>query len=330
MPVAAITDAHTMRLSASFRRDRPPLAIIAGPTASGKSALAVALAQRLGRARVVNADASQVYRDLTILSARPSAAEMAEVPHSLFGHIDGAEACNAARWAADARRTLARAWEDEEVPILVGGTGLYLRTLLFGIAPVPDIDPDVRAAVRAMDIGEAHAALAAADPAAAARIAPADRTRVARALEVVRSTGRTLADWQQAREGGIAGDVTLAPLILLPPRDWLHARCDARLVQMFDGGGIEEGRALLARGLDPDLPVMRAIGVPQVAAYLAGQASREAALEQAQAATRQYAKRQFTWFRHQLPAEWPHHTESLSVDLLNKLAILLHDRLLTG
>lgn len=288
------------------------------------------MAQRLGRAQVINADASQVYRDLAILSARPSADEMAGVPHSLFGHIDASEACNAARWAGDARRALARAWEDEEVPILVGGTGLYLRTLLFGIAPVPEIDPDIREAVRAMEVADAHAALAKADPAAARRLAPTDRTRIARALEVVHSTGRTLAAWQEEREGGIADEVSLAPMILLPPRDWLRTRCDQRLVQMFDGGAMEEVAALLDRRLDPDLPAMRAIGVPQIAACLAGEISREEALDRAQAATRQYAKRQFTWFRHQPPAEWLRHEETLSVDSLGELAIILHDDLLTG
>ena len=147
---------------------------------------------------------------------------------------------------------------------------------------------------------------------------------------MVRATGRTLAAWQQDRGGGIAGDITLVPLILLPPRDWLRERCDTRLVRMFDGGAIEEVSALLARRLDPDLPVMRAIGVPQVAAHVRGESSREAALEAAQAATRQYAKRQYTWFRHQPPAGWPRHEESLSVDSINQIAILLRDRLLTG
>ena len=279
---------------------------------------------------MVNADASQVYRDLAILSARPTPAEMAGVPHRLFGHIDGAEACNAARWAADARRALARAWEDEEVPILVGGTGLYLRTLLHGIAPVPAIDPAVRAEVRAMDVAGAHAALARLDAPAAARLAPADAARVARALEVVRATGRPLADWQRAREGGIADSVALVPLILLPPRDELRARCDARLETMVDGGAAGEVETLLARRLDPDLPVMRAIGVPQIAAWLRGETTRAEALERAQAATRQYAKRQYTWFRHQLPADWPRWNESLSVDSIKEIAIILRDRLLTG
>ena len=311
------------------------MALIAGPTASGKSALAVALAKSLGdgtpgNAMVVNADASQVYADLAILSARPTDEEMAGVPHRLFGHVDAAEAHNAARWAGEARAEIAAAHEAGIVPILVGGTGLYLRTLLAGIAPVPEIDPEIRAAVRALPVAEAHAALTDADPDAAARLAPADTTRVARALEVVRSTGRTLADWQQAREGGIAGDIALAPLILLPPRDWLRERCDARLVQMFDGGAIEEVEALLARHLDPALPAMRAIGVPQIAAYLGGEIGRADALEQAQAATRQYAKRQFTWFRHQPPSDWPRHPESLNIDSIEQLAIILRNKLLTG
>ena len=306
------------------------MALIAGPTASGKSALAVALAKSLGNGTVVNADASQVYADLAILSARPTIEEMAGVPHPLFGHIDAAEAHNAARWAGEARAVIAAAHAANAVPVLVGGTGLYLRTLLYGIAPVPEIDPEIREAVRALPVAEAHAALAGADPAAAARLNPADTTRVARALEVIRATGRSLADWQQAREGGIADGIALVPLILLPPRDWLRDRCDARLVQMFEQGGIEEAATLLARDLDPDLPAMRAIGVPQIARHLAGRITRAEALEQAQAATRQYAKRQFTWFRPQPPAGWPRLEKSLNIDSIAKLAIILRDRLLSG
>ena len=310
------------------------MALIAGPTASGKSALAVALANSLiqtgSDAIVVNADASQVYADLAILSARPTDDEMAGVPHCLFGHVDASQAHNAARWADEARAVIAAAHRGGAIPILVGGTGLYLRTLLQGIAPVPEIDPAVRDAVRALPVADAHAELAKADPDAAARLNPADVTRIARALEVVRATGRTLAAWQQQREGGIADAITLVPLILLPPRDWLRDRCDTRLVQMFDGGAMAEVEALVARGLDPDLPAMRAIGVPQIAAHLRGEITRAEALEAAQAATRQYAKRQFTWFRHQPPADWPDHIESLNVDSMNELAIILRDKLLTG
>lgn len=291
--------------------------------------MAVALARTVPNAVVINSDASQVYADLAILSARPTVEEMAGIPHRLFGCIDGAEAYNAARWAADATAAIAEAHAAGALPILVGGTGLYLNTLLFGIAPVPEITPDIRAAIRAMEVADAHAALAREDPAAAARLHPADATRVARALEVVRSTGRPLADWQQAREGGIADAITVAPMILLPPRDWLRDRCDQRLVTMFECGAIEEAAALLARGLDPDLPAMRAIGVPQIARYLAGEIDRAESLDLAQAATRQYLKRQYTWFRNQLPAEWPRHTESLSIDNIDELAILLRDSMLT-
>lgn len=281
-------------------------------------------------ALVVNADASQVYADLAILSARPSEDEMGGVPHRLFGEIDGADTYNAARWSEDAHRVVAHAHAAGKVPILVGGTGLYLRTLLYGIAPVPEIDPAIRESVRAMDVADAHARLAALDRAASQQLNPADRTRVARALEVVLSTGRTLGNWQETRAGGIADTVALAPLILLPPRDGLRDRCDARLAQMFVSGGIEEVETLLARNLDPDLPVMRAIGVPQIAQYLRSEIDRAEALTLAQAATRQYAKRQFTWFRNQLPADWPHHEESLSVDNINEIAIILRDKLLTG
>ena len=286
-------------------RPLPRVALIAGPTASGKSALAIDLAER-ANGTVINADASQVYRDLRVLSARPSAEDEARVPHLLFGHIDGREACSAARWAADARAAVDVVVAQGRLPVLVGGTGLYLRTLLDGIAPVPEIDADVRAAVRALPVAQAHAALAREDPPAAARLNPGDTTRVARALEVVRSTGRPLAAWQARREGGIGARIALSPVIVLPDRDLLLARCDARLEAMFADGAVEEVAALLARDDVPvDAPVRRAIGVPEIAAMLAGEIDRAAALAAAQLATRRYAKRQFTWFRHQPPAAWP-------------------------
>ena len=284
--------------------DQPRLALIAGPTASGKSALAIALAERIG-GTVVNADASQVYRDLSVLTARPSPADEARVPHRLFGHVDGAESCSAARWAAEATATIDAVHAAGGVPVLVGGTGLYLRTLIDGIAPVPPIDPDVRAAVRAMPVAEAHAALTTEDAAAAARLHPADTTRVARALEVVRSTGRPLSDWQASRAGGIGDRVALSALVLLPDRDTLMARCDARLATMFDDGAIEEVARLLARRDVPaDAPVRGAIGLPAIAAMLAGEIGRDEALDRARLATRQYAKRQYTWFRNQPPPHW--------------------------
>jgi len=288
---------------------RPPLALIAGPTASGKSDLAVRLARALERsgrhAVVINADSAQVYADLAVLSARPTQAEMAGIEHRLFGAWDGAQACSAATWAARARTEIAAIHAEGGVPVLVGGTGLYFRTLLDGIAPVPAIDPDIRRAVRALDTADAHKALLAEDPARAARLNPNDTTRIARALEVVRSTGRTLDAWQDRREGGIGHAVSLQPLILLPDRDWLYARCDQRFAQMLECGALAEVEALLARNLDPASPVMRAIGVPEIAGYLRGESSLDEARIRASAATRQYAKRQYTWFRHQPPPAWP-------------------------
>jgi len=254
---------------------------------------------------VINADSAQVYRDLRVVTARPDSADEARAPHRLYGYRDGADACSAADWAADARAAIAEAHDAGRLPILVGGTGLYIRTLIEGIAPVPEIDPAVRQAVRALPAGEAHLALAREDREAAARIRPGDTNRIARALEVVRSTGRPLKDWQAEKHGGIADQVTLSPLILLPPRDWLHARCDERFEAIFSNEGVEEVRALLARHLPALAPVMRAIGVREIASCLRGEASRAEALAAGQAATRQYAKRQYTWFRRQPPAHWP-------------------------
>lgn len=266
------------------------------------------LAQALHRggrqAAIVNADSAQVYADLAILSARPDDREMGGIRHLLFGAWDGAQACSAADWASAARDVIARLHSEGVVPILCGGTGLYLRTLLDGIAPIPPIDPTIRTAVRALDQPVARAALEQEDPAAAARLAPGDSARTMRALEVIRSTGRTLAHWQQEKRGGIAGAVTLHPLVLLPEREWLYARCDRRFETMLAAGAEAEVATLLARQLDPGLPVMRAIGVPEIAAMLRGEKTREAAAEAGKLATHRYAKRQYTWFRHQPPAAW--------------------------
>lgn len=287
-------------------RPLPPLAIIAGPTACGKSALALALALAdATRGVIINADSAQVYRDLRVVSARPDCDDEARAQHRLYGTRDGAVACSAADWAMDARAEIEALHRIGRLPVLVGGTGLYLRTLLDGIAPVPPIAEDVRARVRATDTATNHAALAAEDPAAAAALSLADTTRVARALEVVRSTGRSILYWRERREGGIGSVVRVVPRILLPPRDWLHARIDARFAAMLNGGGIEEIEALLARGLAPTLPVMNAIGVREIAALLQGRLTFEQATAAGQTATRQYAKRQVTWFRNQPPAGWP-------------------------
>ena len=308
--------------------DLPPLALIAGPTASGKSDVAVRLAlalQAQGREGVViNADSAQVYADLAVLSARPSEEEMQGVEHRLFGTWDGATACSAADWAEQARTMIADVHKRGAVPILVGGTGLYLRTLLDGIAPVPAIDPAVRDAVRGMPVAEAYAALLVEDPDRAARLSPTDRTRVARALEVVRSTGRPLGEWQAELSGGIGQAVALHTAVLLPPRDWLYERCDRRFALMLERGALDEVQRLLARELDPDLPVMRAIGVPELAALQAGELSHDAAIERGAQATRNYAKRQFTWFRNQSPPDW-RRIEAKDYDIERIFASLLRD-----
>ena len=306
-------------------KTKPPLALIAGPTASGKSALALALAERAGGI-VINADSAQVYRDLPILSAAPDAHDRARAEHRLYGVRDGASACSAADWAALAQAQIADAHARAMLPILVGGTGLYLRTLLDGIAPVPPIDPEVRKSIRARAVEENYADLTELDPGLAGRLDPADTTRIARALEVVRSTGRSLGAWQAERLGGIGDEIELRALVLLPPRDWLYARCDQRFAAMVEDGAIAEVDRLLQRRLDPDLPVMRAIGVREIAAFLRGETGRDAMVKAGQQATRRYAKRQYTWFAHQPPADWPRFTEPLEGAAIEPALALLDQK----
>ena len=272
---------------------------------------------------IVNADSAQVYRDLRILSASPNAEELGRADHRLYGVKDGALPCSAADWAAMARREIVDIQTRSQTPILVGGTGLYLRTLLEGIAPVPAIDPKVRARIREAPVEENRARLQVLDPAAAARLNPADAARINRALEVIRSTGRTLAEWQEQREGGIGGDVELHPLILLPPRSWLYKRCDERFARMIDEGAVAEVEALLARKLNPSLPVMRAIGVRELSAYLFGKTPLDEAITAGRQATRRYAKRQYTWFAHQPPSGWPRFREALELERLGDALALL-------
>jgi len=272
---------------------------------------------------IVNADSAQIYRDLPVLSAAPTAEERARAEHRLYGVLDGALPCSAAEWAATARQEIADVHAQRRLPILVGGTGLYLRTLLEGIAPVPAIDTEVRQRVREAPLEENRAKLETLDPDAAARLNPGDTTRINRALEVVLSTGRTLAEWQKQREGGIADEVELRPLILLSPRKWLYARCDERLSHMIDEGAVAEVEALIARKLNPNLPVMRAIGVREISGYLLGETSLDEAISAGRQATRRYAKRQYTWFAHQPPAEWPRFREPLDVDRLGEALALL-------
>ena len=299
------------------------MALIAGPTASGKTALALHLAQKQP-VTIINADSAQVYAHLPILSAQPSAEEMATAPHKLFGYLDGREACSAARWAHDARAEIDQAWRDNRLPLLVGGTGLYLRTLLYGIAPIPEIDRETRMVVRALETADAYKALQSEDAGSAAALSPNDDSRIKRALEVIRSTGRSILDWRTLREGGIAEKVELRPLILLPPRQWLHERCDSRFVQMMEQGAVEEVQAVLTLGLPMDAPVMRAIGVPAISAMLRGDIDMDEAISLGQAATRQYAKRQYTWFRNQPPEDWPRWIKAYNDSSFDEIERLFH------
>ena len=277
--------------------------LIAGPTASGKSAAALALAKRFG-GLVVNADSMQVYRDLRVLTARPSEAEEQEAPHRLFGEIDGAENFSVGRWLAAAKAILKERADAAAPLIFVGGTGLYFRALTQGLSDIPLVPEAVRAAVRAEAEGEPterlHAWLAERDPTTAARLRPSDRQRVLRALEVVAATGRPLADFQGAREAPPLAPGEWAGLFLAPERAALNARIDARFEAMLRQGALEEAEALMRRGLDPALPVMRAHGAPHLMAHLKGEIPLAEAAELAKRDTRQYAKRQFTWARHQM------------------------------
>ena len=298
------------------------MVVIAGPTASGKSALALALAQQIGGV-IVNADSAQVYRDLRVLSAAPSPDELKRADHRLYGMQDGALPCSAAEWAAMARREIADVHAGGGLPVLVGGTGLYLRTLLEGIAPVPAIDADIRARVRETAVEENAAKLATLDPGAAAKLKPRDSARINRALEVILATGRTLAEWQRQREGGIREEVDLRALILLPPRKWLYARCDERFARMIEQGAVSEVEALLTRKLNPNLPVMRAIGVRELSQYLLATVTLDEAVAAGRQATRRYAKRQYTWFAHQPPPDWVRFKDALDVDRLAEALALL-------
>lgn len=280
--------------------------LIAGPTASGKSALALRLAAATG-AEIVNADSMQLYRGLGVLTAAPSATEAAQAPHHLFGCVDPADGWSAGRWLRAASETLAEIDGRGRPAIVVGGTGLYFRALTEGLAEIPPIPPAARQAAEADydRLGEAafRARLAEADPAAAGRIAAADRQRLVRAWEVFAATGRSLSDWQTTGEPVLPAGAWRA-VALEPPREQLYARCDARLEVMVRGGALQEVAALTARGLDPALPAMKAVGVREFAAHLRGEVTLAEAVEAAQRETRRYAKRQLTWMRGQMAA-WP-------------------------
>lgn len=282
----------------------PRIILIAGPTASGKSALALRLAEKLGGA-IVNADSMQVYRDLHILSSRPSAEDEARAPHLLYGHVDAAEHYSAGRYQAEVEQLLA---DRPEGPLIfVGGTGLYFEALLKGLSTTPAIDDAVRAHWRSRerDAPALHAELMGRDPEMAARLRPSDPQRILRALEVIDSTGISLARWQESQGTPLIDPAHAARFVLTSDRSELRERIAWRFERMLEQGGLEEIRALLARNLPASLPAMKAIGVPPLMAFLRHELSQEEAVARAITDTRQYAKRQETWFRNRL-ADWVH------------------------
>jgi tRNA dimethylallyltransferase len=282
-------------------RPDAPIVLIAGPTASGKSALAVALATEF-RGVVINADSQQVYRDLRILTARPSAVEETRVPHRLYGVIDAAERCSVGRWRALALAEIEAAHAAERLPILVGGTGLYFEALLNGLAELPPIPAAAREAARALHARLGGTAfrdeLAKLDPEAAAKLEAGDTQRLTRAYEVATATRISLTAWQQRQTA--TPPRAAAAVVLLPDRQRLNLALDARVLRMMADGAEAEARALLERHLAPELPAMKALGVREIGAWLAGDTSRDEAIAAMQQATRRYAKRQYTWFRHRL------------------------------
>src|ERR1700716_1364842 len=287
---------------------RSKAVLIAGPTASGKSALALAFAQKTGGV-VINTDSMQVYRDLRIITARPTVREEALAPHRLYGHVDATVNFSAGAWVADAAKILAEAQATKRLPIFVGGSGLYFKALTRGLSAVPPIPAEIRDSVRARlerdGVEALHAELGRRDPASAERLKPRDRSRIARALEVGEATGRSLTDWHREGLPPLLPPGTFSALFVSPDRDHLYARIDARFEAMLSAGALEEVAVLAARHLDPLLPAMKAHGVPALLRHLKGEITLEEAAAIGRGDTRHYAKRQFTWFRHQLPEfEW--------------------------
>jgi tRNA dimethylallyltransferase len=300
--------------------------LIAGPTASGKSALALEFATRLG-AVIVNADSMQVYRDLRIITARPSAGEEKRVPHRLYGHVDAAENYSVGGWLGEAAAALMDALRNQQPAIVAGGTGLYFSTLTRGIAAVPAIPAEIRREVRgrldAEGVAALHAELTLRDPVTAARLRPGDRARISRALEVVLATERSLSEWHADNTPAPVDLAGAAKIFLMPKRDELGARIDARFDAMMAAGALEEVRALAARHLDPNLPAMKAHGVPWLIRHLRGDITLAEAVAQAKRDTRRYTKRQATWFRNQLPQfEWvePQHAAAAVEAQLRRIA----------
>jgi len=281
--------------------------LIAGPTASGKSALAVRMAQETG-GFIVNTDSMQVYDVLDLLTARPGKADLAAAEHHLYGHVAPSISYSTGRWLDDVASLLSQPQMKGRTPIFVGGTGLYFRALLGGLSQMPEVSGDVRAYWRGRMETDGpeflHGVLGERDPDMAATLKPADSQRIVRALEVLESTGKSLLDWQQTKGRALVDDNSARKIVLAPDRAWLSERIARRFALMWGNGAIDEVKALLALDLDPALPAMKAIGVREITAYIEGSLSRDEAIERSVIATRQYAKRQSTWFRNQLDASW--------------------------
>lgn len=311
-----------------------PIILIVGPTASGKSSLALRLAEKM-RGDVINADSMQVYRELRILTARPSEADEVQVPHHLYGVRSVEESFSVAEWCGLASKQIDRSRRAGRTPIVVGGTGLYFKALLDGLAAIPDVPEEIRRDVRGAMEERGSAALyddlAACDPALAARLDPGDRQRISRALEVYRATGKPLSYWQDLPHDGPlrgadkAGEV--CKVALLPPRDWLYARCESRFETMIEAGALDEVAALSK--MQSDLPALKALGVPHLAEVLADRLSQDEAVERAVIATRQYAKRQYTWIRNQF-ADWQTIDEKDSERIYQLIFSIIRKNSLTG
>jgi len=307
--------------------------LIAGPTASGKSQAAMAVARAVDGV-VVNADSMQVYRELRILTARPSEEDEAAVPHRLYGIVSAAEPFSVGTWLQHVTGALDQIWRQGKVPVITGGTGLYFRALLDGLVQIPEVPDGIRQAWRRRLDTEGpqslHRVLGERDPAVATRVEPADGQRIVRALEVEEATGRPLSAWQGDRaEGSVLDPARCVEIALWPPREALYARCDARFDGMVAAGGLDEVRELKALGLDPSLPAMKALGVRQLMSYLDGECDLETALEDAKTWTRRYAKRQMTWFRRNM-ISWNAICEQDSEKKLHQLFAILRDNELTG
>ena len=309
-----------------------PVIVIAGPTASGKSDLALAAAEHAD-GTIINADSMQLYRELRVISARPGADAVARVPHRLYGVIPAADRCSAGNWRRLAVAEIAAAHAAGRTPIVVGGTGLYLRALIVGLSPIPAVPAAARQEATALleRLGGPafHAALEARDPVMAARLAPGDSQRLVRAWEVLEATGRSLADWQRGPADGDGSDMRFLTLVLRPPREVLYRACDERFDRMLASGAAEEARAIAELGLAADLPAMKAVGLRPLISHLEGALSLAEARRLAQRDTRRYAKRQLTWFRHQMS---PDHAfdEKFSESMKPLIFAFISNFLLTG